>query len=267
MIEAGKTYVVMGLLDQDSIAYAIGQTIEEHGGKVVFTMQSERMKRLIFNRSKKLTQEQKDALTIEFCDITIEEEVKSLFERIGPIAGVVHSIAFVNPKTCLGAEYHTSAFDDLKAGYHISVISLATVAQYAQPHMTDGGSIVCLTFSSEVAWAYYNWMSVNKAALEANVRGLARRHGRDLVRVNAVSAGPLATKAAGAIPGFEELGNTWNRIAPIPWDPETDQQAVANTAAFLLGPLSKKTTGQTIYVDGGASIIGGELQPHERRDQ
>ena len=266
MIEAGKTYVVMGLLDQDSIAYAVGRTIESSGGTVIYTMQNERMKRIFFDRSKKMSQAEKDALSIDFCDVTDDANVQSLFDRIGPISGVVHSVAFANPKTCLGEEYHTNAFDDLKIGFHISVVSLATVAQYAQPHMLEGGSIVSMSFSSQLAWAYYNWMSVNKAALEANVRGLARRHGKDLVRVNAVSAGPLLTKASGAIPGFDQLGATWNKISPIPWNPETDQQEVANAVTFLLGPYSKKISGQTIYVDGGANIIGGELMPHERAD-
>lgn len=264
MLEEGKTYLVMGLLDKDSIAYAIGSTIEQFGGKVIYTVQNERMKRIFFDRSRKLTAEERERLTIDFCDITVEEEVAGLFERVGPIGGVVHSIAFANPKTCLGEEYHTNAFDDLKLGFHISVISLATVAQYAQPKMPGGGSVVCLTFSGHLAWPYYNWMGVNKAALEANVRGLARRHGRDNVRVNAVSAGPLLTKAAGAIPGFGELGAAWSRISAIPWDPATDQQEVANAAVFLLGPHSKKITGQTLHVDGGACVMGGEILPHER---
>ncbi|MEM7395581.1 MAG: SDR family oxidoreductase [Verrucomicrobiota bacterium] len=265
MIEKDTTYVVMGLLDPDSIAFAIGQTIEQLGGKVVYTVQNERMKRLFFDRSKKLEKEDKEKLDIKFCDILVDEEVKTLFDEIGPIGGVVHSIAFANPKTCLGDEFHTDAYDDLKSGFHISAVSLATVTRYAQPHMKDGGSVVALTFASQLAFPYYNWMGVNKAALEAVVRGLARRHGRDRVRINAVSAGPIFTKAAKAIPGFSELSNTWSRCSPLPWGTaEVDTQEVAKAAAFLVGSSSKMVTGQVLYVDGGASVIGGELLEHER---
>lgn len=265
MIEKDKTYVVMGLLDADSIAYAIGQVVEQWGGRVIFTVQNERMRKIFFDRNKKWTQEDKDRLNIKYCDVTVEDEVKRLFDDIGPIAGVTHSIAFANPKTCLGTEFHTDATEDLKNGFHISAASLATVTKYAQPQMSDGGGIVTLSFASQLAFAYYNWMGVNKAALEATVRALARRHGKDLLRVNAVSAGPVSTKAAGAIHGFEELGKTWERISPLPWDPEGDKLEVANAAAFLMGPYSKKISGQVLYVDGGASVIGGELMPHEKR--
>jgi enoyl-[acyl-carrier protein] reductase I len=254
----------MGLLDPDSIAYAVGTTIESQGGKVIYTMQSERMKKIFFDRNKSLPQEVKDGLHIEYCDITKDEEIEAVFEKIGPFKGLIHSIAYANPKTCLGEEFHTDAYDDLKTGFHISVISLASVVRYAYPKMADGGSVVCLSFASEKAYPYYNWMGVNKAALEATVRGLARRHGKDGISVNAVSAGPLSTKAAGAIPGFESLGETWTRMSPIPWDPTTDRQEVANAAVFLLGPYAKKITGQTLHVDGGASVMGGELLPFEK---
>ena len=263
MIEAGKTYLVMGLLDSNSIAYAVGKGIEELGGKAVFTVQSERMKKIFFDRSKTLPQEEKDAIDFRFCDITVEDEVKALFETIGPIAGVVHSIAYANPKTCLGEEFHTDAIDDILTGFHISAVSLATVAKYAQPTMPDGGALVAMSFAAMQAYPYYNWMGVNKAALEAVVRGLARRHGKDRIRVNAVSAGPLLTKAAGAIPGFEELGHTWERMAPIHWDPTNSVRDVADGVLYLLGNRSRKVTGQVLYVDGGANVMGGEMLPHE----
>lgn len=265
MLEAGKTYVVMGLLDQESIAYAIGKAIERSGGNVIYTVQSERMKKIFLDRSKKMSQEEKDALKVEFCDITVDEEVKACFDKIGPIAGVVHSIAYANPKTCLGEEFHTDATDDILSGFHISAVSLATVAKHAYRHMEDGGSIVCLSFAALLAFPYYNWMAVNKAALEAVVRGLARRHGRDNVRVNAVSAGPLLTKAAGSIPGFSELGKTWAQMSPLTWEAgEEEKEAVADTALFMLSPLARKITGQVVYVDGGASIVGGELLDFEK---
>ncbi|NKB23384.1 MAG: SDR family oxidoreductase [Kiritimatiellae bacterium] len=265
MLTKDTTYVVMGLLDSDSIAYSIGKTIEQWGGKVIFTVQSERMKRIFLDRSKKLSDEEKAALNIKYCGITIDEEVKTLFSEIGPIGGVIHSIAFANPKTCMGEEFHTDAYEDLKAGFHISAVSLATVVRYAQPHVEKGGGIVALTFASELAFPYYNWMGVNKAALEAVVRALARRHGKDNLHINAVSAGPVATKAAGAIPGFSALSDTWSRISPLPWgDSAEDKQEIAHAAVFLLGPCSKKITGQVLYVDGGASVIGGELVPSER---
>ncbi|HBA86197.1 MAG TPA: enoyl-[acyl-carrier-protein] reductase FabI [Verrucomicrobia bacterium] len=264
MIQKDSTYVVMGLLDSDSIAYAAGKSIQQAGGKVIFTVQNERMKRIFFDRSDKLSPEEKSALNIEFCEVTSEREVRELFGRLGPIAGVVHSIAYANPKTCLGEEIYTDAIEDIKLAYHISCVSLATIAHYAQPNMKDGGSIVALSFESQKAFPYYNWMGVNKAALEALVRGLARRYGRDLVRINAVSAGPLSTKAAKSIPHFAHLARIWKKVSPIPWDVVNDKIEVAHAVLFLLGIYSKKITGQVLYVDGGASVMGGDLLPYER---
>ena len=264
MIEQNSTYVVMGLLDPDSIAFAIGRAIEKWGGKVIYTMQSERMQRIFLGRSKKLSDEGKAALDVRFCDVTVDGEVKALFESTGTNAGVEPTIAYANPKTCLGENFHTDAIDDLKTGFHISCVSLATVVRHAQAAMPNGGAVVAMTFDSQNAFPYYNWMGVNKAALESAVRGLARHHGKDLIRVNAVSAGPLQTKAATNIPGFNELADTWNQCSPLPWDTENDKHEVANAVAFLLGPYAKKITGQTVHVDGGASVIGGHLLPHER---
>lgn len=267
MIVPGSTYVVMGLLDADSIAYAVGTRLQALGAKVIYTVLNERFKRIFLDRSKNLTEEEKAAITTMYCDVTVEEEVKALFAATGPIAGVVHSIAYTNPKTGLGEEFHTSAVDDLKLAYHISAVSLATVTRYAQPQMPQGGSVVCMSFSSQLAFAYYNWMGVNKAALEAVVRGLARRHGRDLVRVNAISAGPLATKAATSIPGFGELARCWQECSPLPWDLVEDKNAVADAVIFLLSGWSRKISGQVLHVDGGASAVGGRMLPYELAPQ
>jgi len=264
MIEKGSTYVVMGLLNTDSIAYAAGKMISEMGGNVIYTVQSERMKRIFFDRSPDLTEEQKDAMRIEYCDVTVENEVRNLFEKTGSVNGVLHSIGFANPKTCLGDHIYTPAFEDVKQAFHISCASLATVSHFALEKMEKGGSIVTLSFESQVAFPFYNWMGVNKAALEALVRALAREYGREHVRVNAVSAGPLATKAAKSIPHFAHLAKTWRQMSPLPWDVVKDKQEVANSVVFLLGKYSKKITGQTIYVDGGANNVGGVLLPREK---
>ena len=265
MIKKGGTYVVMGLLNTDSIAYATGKMIEEQGGKVIYTVQNERLKKIFFDRGcTDISQEEKDAMDIRYCEVTIESEVKNLFAAIGSVDGVVHSIGFANPKTCLGDHIYTDQFEDIKQGFHISCASLATVSQFAQEHMPKGGSIVTLSFASQVAFPFYNWMGVNKAALEALVRALAREYGREHVRVNAVSAGPLATKAAKSIPHFAHLARTWKKVSPLPWDVVNDKKEVAHAVVFLLGEGSKKITGQTLYVDGGASAVGGELLPHEK---
>lgn len=264
MIEPGSTYVVMGLLNTDSIAYAAGKMITEMGGNVIYTVQSERMKRIFFDRSPDLTQEQKDAMHIEYCDVTVENEVRNLFEKTGPINGVLHSIGFANPKTCLGDSMYTPAYEDVKQAFHISCASLATVAHFALQKMEKGGSIVTLSFESQVAFPFYNWMGVNKAALEALVRALAREYGCEHVRVNAISAGPLATKAAKSIPHFAHLAKTWRQMSPLPWDVVNDKKEVASSVVFMLGKYSKKITGQTIYVDGGATNVGGVLLPREK---
>lgn len=264
MVEKGKTYVVMGLLDTASIAYAIGQNIEAMGGTTVYTVQNERMKRIFIDRSKKLSAEEKDRLNLRFCDVTVDEEVEALFKDMDNLAGVVHSLAYANPKTCLGEEFHTDAVDDIKQAFEISSVSLATVLRHASGAMPEGGSVVAMTFDTRHVYPGYNWMGVCKAALEAVVRSLARRHGKDRIRVNAVSAGPLATKAATSIPGFSDLSSVWASLSPLPWDTDTARVDVAHAVTYLLGSYSKMITGEVLHVDGGASIVGGELLPHEK---
>jgi len=264
MIEAGKYYLVMGLLDPDSIAYHIGKTIESQGGKVIYTVQNDIIKRRFLDRASALTDEEREKLDFRYCDITDIEQVKELFGSIAPLAGIVHSIAFANPRTSLGAEFHTDAIDDLKLAHHISCVSLATILKYGAPCMEAGGSVVALTFDTTHVYPCYNWMGVQKAALEALVRALARRHGRDNIRVNAVSAGPLETKAATKIPGFVNMIDMWDASSPLKWDISKDKQAVADGVAFLLSPYAAKITGHTLVVDGGAAIMAGPLCDWER---
>jgi len=255
----------MGLLDRCSLAWITGQTLSKMGYRIIYTIQSETLKKRYLDSDKSLSDSEKAAMEILFCDVTRENEIKDVFTKCANIHGVVHSLAYANPATCLGNEFHNGTVEDILKSFQVSSLSLALVAKYAVPQMKNGGSIVTLTFDSLRAYPLYNWMGVNKAALEAIVRALARRHGKDNVRVNAVSAGPVLTTASSRIPNFNTLIEWWDKKAPIKWDPEASKSAIADTIAFLIGEQSRFITGQTIYVDGGASIIGGELLDFERK--
>lgn len=266
MITKNSKYLIMGILNTESIAYSVGKMIEDMGGNVIWTAQNERMKKIFFDRGcKDLSDDEKSSMDFRYCDVTKDKEVKDLFDSVGDINGVLHSIAFANPKTCLGGEVlYTPETQDILQGFHISAASLATVANYAVPKMKQGGSIVTLSFEGQRPFPYYNWMGVNKAALEAVVKTLARNYGKNLIRINAVSAGPLTTKAASSIPYFDHLAKTWDEISPLPWDTIEDKSEVASAVVFLLGMYSKKITGQVVFVDGGANFIGGTLMDYEK---
>jgi enoyl-[acyl-carrier protein] reductase I len=178
---------------------------------------------------------------------------------------VVHSIAYGNPETLLGGKFLEGPWPDVAQAVQVSAYSLKALTTACLPLLerrsdgsggqTGGGSVVGLTFDASVAWPAYDWMGVAKAGLESCARYLARDLGPRGVRVNLVSAGPLKTLAAKAIPGFEDLESAWGERAPLGWD-EGDQGPTARSVVALLSDFFPATTGEIVHVDGGFHAMG-----------
>lgn len=253
----GKNILVMGLADTRSYAWAIGERALEEGANVIYTTERRAMQRLFASSAKEKGLEidlKRDRSVLE-CDVTSDESVTRLFDQVeGPIHGLVHSIAYANPQTSLGENALNVPRADVQRGFDISVGSLLYVAREALTKMTEGGSIIAMTFDSAHVYEDYALMGVYKAGLEAMARFLAVQLRHQGVRVNNLSAGPQETLAATHIPGFNEMTDMWPTISPLPWD-MTDPSPVADAAVYLLSNMSRMVTGQTHYVDGGAQNI------------
>lgn len=252
MLLQGKRILIMGLLDTRSVAWSIGQKAAEQGAEVIYTVQSERFRDVLLRRSFKGEGLNVDDYRIIPCDVTKDEEIQALFAQVeGPLDGLVHSIGYANPKTCLADTMFDAPRADVLQAMEISAASLAFVTGAAREKLQAGGSVIALTFDSQNTYPHYNWMGVCKAALEATARYLARDLGPQGVRVNSLSAGPMRTMAATHIPAFAIMEGAWPDRSPLGWDSVEDRDAVADTALWLLSDLSRKVTGEVIYVDGG----------------
>jgi enoyl-[acyl-carrier protein] reductase I len=192
-------------------------------------------------------------------DVTNDEHLAGLAdavrEHVDGLDGVVHSIAYGNPETLLGGRFLEGPWEDVAQALQVSAYSLKSLTTACLPMMSDGGSVVGMTFDASVAWPAYDWMGVAKAGLESCARYLARDLGPQGVRVNLVAAGPLKTLAAKAIPGFEELESSWRDRAPLGWD-ESDRGPAARAVVALLSDLFPATTGEIVHVDGGFHAMG-----------
>lgn len=248
----GKQVLILGLLNTKSFAWAIGERAKEEGAKVVYTVQSERFRNSLLRRSFKQEGLKFDDYTILPCDVTSDEDITRLFEQVeAPLDGIVHSIGYANPETCLQESMFAAPRKDIMQALEISAVSLSLVAAAAREKFIRGGSIVAMTFDSERVYPNYNWMGVCKSALESSVRYLARDLGPLGVRVNSLSAGPQNTMAATNIPGFDRIAAHWGARSPLGWDLDQDRAAVADSAIYLLSDLSRKVTGEVHHVDGG----------------
>ena len=253
----GKTILVAGVTMDSSIGFATAKVAQEQGATVLISNFGRALG--ITRRIAKRLPETPPVLEL---DVTDEDHLAGLADAVrehlgsdATLDGVVHSIAYGNPETLLGGKFLTGPWDDVAQAVQVSAYSLKSLAMAARPLMSDGGSIVGLTFDASVSWPVYDWMGVAKAALESTSRYLARNLGPDQIRVNLVSAGPLKTLAAKAIPGFEELDAMWETKAPLGWD-NTDQEPTAKAVCALLSDFFPATTGEIVHVDGGFHAMG-----------
>jgi enoyl-[acyl-carrier protein] reductase I len=248
----GKRILVTGVLLESSIAFHAAKQAQEQGAEIILTGFG-RMS-LVERIANRLP---KPAPVIEL-DVQNTEQLDSLADRVREhlpsLDGVVHSIAF-GPQDALGGNFLNTPWESVGTAVHVSAYSLKALTMACMPLMRDGGSVVGLTFDASVAWPQYDWMGVAKAALESTSRYLARDLGKENVRVNLVSAGPIKSMAAKSIPGFEELAGVWESRAPLTWD-LSDPEPAARGVVALLSDWFPKTTGEIVHVDGGLHAIG-----------
>lgn len=250
----GKTFVVMGVANKRSIAWGIARSLHNAGARLIFTYAGERLEKSV--RDLVETLEGNDSLVLP-CDVTNDEEIAACFatikEQVGKIDGIAHCIAFANKEELQG-EYMNTTREGFLLAHNISSYSLTAVAKVAKELMSEGGSIVTLTYlGGERVVTNYNVMGVAKASLEASVKYLANDLGKYGIRVNAISAGPIRTLSAKGVSDFNSILKEIEERAPL--RRTTTQEEVGDTALFLFSNLSRGITGETIHVDSGYHIL------------
>lgn len=248
-----KVGLILGVANKRSIAWACAQACAAQGAKMAFTYQAERLKENV----EELANTLEDSLVVA-CDVsdqaTVDAAIESIRAKYGRLDFIVHSIAFA-PKESLEGEFVATTRDAFRTALEISAYSLTQVALAALPLMSDGGSIVTMSYyGAEKVVMNYNVMGVAKAALEASTRYLAADLGKDNIRVNAISAGPINTLSARGVKNMGSLLNYVGERSPLKRN--VTQTEVGNTAMFLVSELSSGITGETIYVDCGYNIMG-----------
>jgi enoyl-[acyl-carrier protein] reductase I len=245
--------IIFGVANKRSIAWATAQALSEAGARLAFTYQGERLKENVEG----LTRDMEGALVLP-CDVTKHEEVDETFRRVheefGRLDFLIHSIAYA-PKEALEGEYVDTSREAFLTALEVSAYSLAQLARAAAPLMTEGGSIVSMTYyGAEKVVANYNVMGVAKAALEASTRYLAADLGKRNIRVNTISAGPIQTLSARGVANLSTMLKHHAEKSPLGRNVEARE--VGNTALFLCSPLASGITGEVIHVDCGYNIMG-----------
>ncbi len=250
---AGQRGLIMGVANDRSIAWGIARAAHAQGAEVGFTFQGEALEKRVRPLAKSLGSDM-----VLPCDVASDEGIEEVFEEVdkrwGGLDFLVHAIAYSDKDELKGMYLKTSRENFIRS-LDISCYSFTAVAKRAMPLMRDGGSLLTLTYyGAERVMPHYNVMGVAKAALEASVRYLASDLGKDRIRVNAISAGPIKTLAASGIGDFRYILK-WNEYnSPLKRNVSLDQ--VGGAAVYLLSDLSTGVTGEVHHVDSGYHVVG-----------
>lgn len=252
MLLKGKRGLVVGVANKRSIAWGIARKAADEGAELALSYQNERLGENV----RELAAELPGSLTVQM-DVGSDSQIVMAFDQLRKtwdrIDFLVHAVAYA-PRHALDGRFLDTSRDDFRVAQDISAYSLAALSRAVQPLMTEGGSIVTLSYlGSERVIPHYNVMGVAKASLESSVRYLAYDLGEYGIRVNAVSAGPVKTLAASGISGFGNMLRHHRSRAPLQKDTEIEE--VADAAIFMLCPMGRGITGQVLYVDGGYNIM------------
>lgn len=262
MLES-KRILVTGIVNTESIAFAVAAQAQALGAEVVVTT---------FDRVRELTEaaiaELPSTPQVFTLDAARDEDYSRLsgeLAELGPLHGAVHAVAFA-PSDALGGPFLEASTASIELALRTSTVSYARLAKLLADRAPDtGASLVGLDFDADGrAWPVYNWMGVAKVALQAVNRYVARDLGAVGIRSNLVAAGPLHTRAAGGIPDFEALTEAFDSTTPLPWDAK-DPMPVAETVCFLLSSAARAITGEIIHVDGGYHAMASAIRRSERR--
>jgi len=253
---AGKRGLIMGLANNRSIAWGIAKALHSQGAELAFSYQGEALKR----RVEPLASEVGSDFLVE-CDVSDEAAMDKTFEEIkerwGKLDFLVHAIGFSN-KEELDGRYVDTTSGNFALTMNISVYSFTAVAKRAEPLMSEGGSLLTLTYYGAAKYVpNYNVMGVAKAALEASVRYLAVDMGKQGIRVNAISAGAIKTLAASGIAGLRDMLHWQESNSALRKNVSIDD--VGNSALYLLSDLAGGVTGEIHYVDAGFNVVGMKL--------
>ncbi len=251
---SNKTGVVFGVANKRSIAWAIAKAWHQAGAKLIFNYQGERLKENV----EELVAEFGADTEIYPCDVSKDDEISAFFQNVAKgnpkLDLLLHSVAFA-PKDALEGHFLDTSREAFRIAHDISAYSLVALAREAAPLMTDGGSILAMSYYGSVKVVpHYNVMGVAKASLEASTRYLAYDLGSRNIRVNCISAGPMQTLAARGISGFSNMVKHYEAHAPL--QRSCTAEELGHTGAFLASNGASGITGQVLYVDGGYEIMG-----------